>query len=66
MPYTKAGGAAVTRYSKKAYDDIRVRVKKGQKELVRQRACQLDKSINGYIWDLIEKDLEEAGIKTKD
>ena len=28
MPYTKAGGQAVNRYSKKAYDDVRLRVKK--------------------------------------
>ena len=27
MPYTKASGQAVNRYSKKAYDDVRVRVK---------------------------------------
>ncbi|WP_373209782.1 hypothetical protein [Allofournierella massiliensis] len=45
------------RYNKKAYDDVRVRVKKGQKEIIQKRAEQLNKSVNGYITDLIEEDL---------
>lgn len=60
MPYTKASGQAVNRYSKKAYDDVRVRVKKGQKEIIQKRAEQLEKSVNGYIVDLIEQDLHSA------
>ena len=47
------------RYNKKAYEDIRLRVKKGQKEKIRARADELQKSINGYIVDLIEEDLEK-------
>ncbi|TCL56772.1 hypothetical protein [Allofournierella massiliensis] len=57
MAYTKASGQAVNRYSKKVYDDVRVRVKKGQKEIIQKRAEQLNKSVNGYITDLIEEDL---------
>ena len=57
MAYTKASSQAVNRYSKKAYDDVRVRVKKGQKEIIQKRAEQLNKSVNGYITDLIEEDL---------
>lgn len=57
MAYTKASGQAVNRYSKKAYDDVRVRVKKGQKEIIQKRAEQLNKSVNSYITDLIEEDL---------
>ena len=49
MAYTKASGQAVNRYSKKAYDDVRVRVKKGQKELIQKRAEELKKSVNSYI-----------------
>lgn len=60
MPYTKASGQAVNRYSKKAYDDVRVRVKKGQKEIIQKRAERLGKSINSYIVDLIEKDIKET------
>ncbi len=62
MAYTKASGQAVNRYSKKAYDDVRVRVKKGQKEIIQKRAEQLNKSVNGYITDLIEEDLAGSNL----
>lgn len=47
------------RYNKKVYEDIRLRVKKGQKELIQSRAEELDKSVNSYIVDLIETDLNQ-------
>lgn len=59
MAYTKASGQAVNRYSKKAYDDVRLRVKKGQKEIIQKRAEELQKSVNSYIVDLIEEDLKK-------
>lgn len=62
MPYTKAGGQAVNRYSKKAYDDVRLRVKKGQKEIIQKRAEELNKSVNSYIVDLIEDDLKRGQV----
>lgn len=43
----------------KAYDDVRLRVKKGQKEIIQKRAEELNKSVNSYIVDLIEEDLKE-------
>ena len=58
MAYTKASGEAVNRYSKKAYDDLRIRVKKGQKEIIQARADELGKSLNGYVTDLIAEDLK--------
>lgn len=48
------------RYNKKVYEDIRLRVKKGQKEMIQTRASELDKSVNGYIVDLIEEDIQNA------
>ena len=60
MAYTKASGQAVNRYSKKAYDDLRIRVKKGQKEAIQARAEELGKSLNGYVIDLIEKDMAQS------
>ena len=53
----KTSSAAKNRYNAKAYDQIPLRVKKGQKEIIQKRAEQLDKSVNGYITDLIEDDL---------
>ena len=54
------------RYNKKAYEDIRLRVKMGQKELIQQRAAQLDKSINKYITDLIEQDINQSNISSEE
>lgn len=48
------------RYNKKVYEDIRLRVKKGQKELIQSRAQELYKSVNSYIVDLIEEDMNKA------
>ncbi len=47
------------RYNKKVYEDIRLRVKKGQKEMIQAHAESLGKSINGYIVDLIEEDMRK-------
>lgn len=62
MSYTKASGLAVDRYCKKMYDDVRIRVKKGQKAVIQQRADELGKSINGYMIDLVREDLAEQGV----
>lgn len=65
MAYTKASGQAVNRYSKKAYDDIRLRVKKGEKEAIQNRAQALGKSVNSYITDLIQEDIDSANRDNK-
>lgn len=51
---------SIQRYNKKAYEDIRLRVKKGKKEKIQARAAELEKSINSYIVDLIEADLKKG------
>ena len=55
----KTSAEVKERYNKKAYEDIRLRVKKGQKEKIQARADELQKSSNGYIVDLIEDDLKK-------
>ena len=45
-------------YAKKAYDDIRLQVKKGQKELIKSHAESKGMSLQGYINALIEKDMQ--------
>lgn len=62
MAYTKASGQAVDRYCKKTYDDVRIRVKKGQKEIIQKRADEMNKSINSYMVDLVRDDLSAQGI----
>ena len=55
----KTSVEAKERYNKKVYEDIRLRVKKGQKEMIQAHAESLGKSINGYIVDLIEEDMRK-------
>lgn len=55
---TKTATQAKNDYAKKAYDDIRLQVKKGQKEIIRSRAKSLGMSLQGYINNLIERDME--------
>ena len=55
----KTSVAVKEKYNKKAYDDIRLRVKKGKKEEIQARADELGKSLNGYVVDLIEEDLKK-------
>ncbi len=58
----KTSSAAKNRYNAKAYDQIPLRVKKGQKEIIQKRAEHLNKSVNGYITDLIEEDLAGSNL----
>lgn len=49
--------ACVNRYINKAYDRINLIVPKGQKEIIKAHAESKGKSVNAYINDLIEKDM---------
>lgn len=60
VPMGKTSVEVKERYNRKTYEDIRLRVKMGQKELIQQRAETLGKSVNGYIVDLIEEDLHDS------
>lgn len=51
---------ANSKYTAKAYDDIKVRVAKGNREKIKQFAESKGKSLNGYITDLIKKDMEQS------
>lgn len=57
MAYSEAGKRAVAKYSAKAYDDVRLRVKKGQREHIKAYAESKGFSLNAYIVHLIESDM---------
>lgn len=46
-------------YAKKTYDDIRLQVKKGMKEKIREHAQEQGLSLQGYINKLIAEDMEQ-------
>ena len=45
-------------YAKKTYDDIRLQVKKGQKEVIKAHAEQHGESLNGFINRAIKETIE--------
>lgn len=46
------------KYNDKAYDRVYISVPKGDKEKIKAYAESIGKSVNGYINDLIEKDMK--------
>lgn len=56
MAYSEANKRATIKYQKKAYDRLELKVKKGDKEKITNRANELNKSVNTYIKDLINED----------
>ena len=49
------------KFNKEAYDRINLTVPKGQKEVIQQAAHQNGESVNGFIWRLIQAELEKVG-----
>ncbi len=56
----KTSATVKDRYNKKAYDEIKLRVKKGSKETIQQFAESKGLSTNTYITQLIEDDMKDA------
>ena len=59
----KTSSVVKNRYNAKAYDRFIVTVKKGKKEKIQAYAAALGKSLNGYIVDLIDKDMAKDNAK---
>ena len=51
--YTEAQKKSAEKYLHEKVEDIRIRVPKGQKELIKQFADKQGKSLNQFILDLI-------------
>ena len=48
---------SILKYQKKAYEDIRLRVKRGEKDIIKVYAESKGMSLNAYINNLIKKDM---------
>lgn len=55
----KSGAELRNAYAAKAYDDIRLQVKKGDKERIRAHAEQKGMKLQTYIKSLIYEDMEK-------
>jgi len=53
MPASKAQQKAVNKYMKANYDEIKLRIPKGQKEVVQAYAQKQGESVNALIWRLL-------------
>ena len=58
MTVTKAQQKAVSKYMKENYEDIKVRVKKGQREIIKAHAESEGESLNGFINRAIQETIE--------
>lgn len=57
-PKTKTTAQVKNDYAKKAYDDIRLQVKKGRKEVIKAHAEGRGESVNGFINRAISETME--------
>lgn len=57
-PKTKTNAQIKNDYAKKAYDDVRLQVKKGKKEIIRAHAEARGESVNGFINRAISETME--------
>lgn len=61
MAVSKAQQKAVAKYMKSNYDELKVRVPKGKKEIIKSAAEQCGQSLNSFIIKAIdEKILKES------
>lgn len=55
--YSDAQKEATARYNKKAYDRIDIVVPKGQREIIKQFAASQGKSLNRFVLDAVEAEM---------
>ena len=57
MAYSEAQKKALKKYNEKAYDEIKVRVKKGNKKIIQDYAKAKDETVNQLINRLLESEI---------
>lgn len=58
MPASKAQQKAVSKYMKANYDEIKIRVPKGEREKIKAYAEAHDGSVNAFLYRLIREEME--------
>lgn len=59
LKYSDAQKEATMRYNKKTYDRINIIVKKGQRQIIKDFAASQGKSLNRFVCDLIEAEMNK-------
>ena len=60
MKYSDAQKEATARYNKKSYDRINIIVRKGQRQIIKDYAARQGKSLNRFVCELIEKEINKS------
>lgn len=60
MPVSKKQQACVDRYNRANYEEIKIRVKKGEKAVLQEAAAINGLSLNAYVLAAIEKYRESS------
>ena len=61
MAISESQRKAVAKYNAKAYDEIKIRVYKGEKEKIKAHAEQNGESINGFVNRAIDETMQRDG-----
>lgn len=64
MPASKAQQKAVAKYMKNNYDEIKVRVSKGNKDIIKAHAESKGESLNGFVNRAIDETMERDKAST--
>ena len=59
MAYSEAQKKAVKKYNEKSYDEIKVRVKKNQMDMIKEYAKSNNESVNELINRLLSQEIED-------
>ena len=62
MAYNEVQKRAVKKYNAKAYDELKIRVKKGRKEEIQDFAKAQGKSLNSFIIEVVD-DTMKRGVR---
>lgn len=65
MPASKAQQKAVAKYMKNNYDEIKVRVSKGNKDIIKAHAESKGESLNGFVNRAIDEAMERDKKETQ-
>lgn len=58
MPISKSQQKAVAKYNAKSYDELKVRVPKGDKDRIKSHADSRGESLNGFIKRAIKETID--------
>lgn len=56
--YTQAQNKATQKYIKANYDEIKLRIPKGEKEIIKAYAAKHNESVNGFVKRAIDEAME--------